>query len=122
MSRVSTFNSRLKAGFDALPPQLQEAARWIIDHPTDVALLSLREQARRAGIAPATLTRLAKRLGLRGYEGVRKIHADAVRRRPESYPGRAEELLVRRDSEGGLVEPRGFEPLTSSLRTRRSPN
>ena len=100
MTRFSAFNSRLKAGFEALSPQLKEAARWVIDHPTDVALLSMRQQARRAGIAPATLTRLAQRLGLRGYEGVRKLFADAVRQRPESYRGRAEELLVRRESEG----------------------
>src|SRR5579862_9427 len=100
MTRLSSFNSRLKAGFADLPPQLKEAARWVIDHPADVALLSLREQARRAGIAPATLTRLAQRLGLGGYNGIRKLFADAVRERPESYRGRAEELLVRRDSEG----------------------
>lgn len=98
--RVSSFNSRLKAGFDDLSPQLKEAARWVIDHPADVALLSMREQARRAGIAPATLTRLAKRLGLHGYDGVRKIYADVVRQRPDNYRGRAEELLDRRDSEG----------------------
>jgi DNA-binding MurR/RpiR family transcriptional regulator len=100
MTGLSSFNSRLKAGFEELPPQLKEAARWVIDHPTDVALLSLREQARRAGIAPATLTRLAQRLGLGGYNGVRKLFADAVRERPESYRGRAEELLLRRDSDG----------------------
>ena len=41
----------ITAGFDDLPPQLKEAARWVIDHPADVALLSMREQARRAGIA-----------------------------------------------------------------------
>jgi DNA-binding MurR/RpiR family transcriptional regulator len=100
MTRLASFNSRLKSGFESLPPQLKEAARWVIDHPNDVALLSLREQARRAGIAPATLTRLAQRLGLGGYDGVRKLYADAMRQRPESYRGRAEELLVRRDSEG----------------------
>jgi hypothetical protein len=51
MTQLSSFDSRLKADFDTLPPQLKEAARWVIDHPDDVALLSLREQARRAGIA-----------------------------------------------------------------------
>jgi DNA-binding MurR/RpiR family transcriptional regulator len=72
----------------------------VIDHPDDVALLSTREQAKRAGVTPATLTRLAQRLGLSGYDNVRKLYADAVRRRPDSYRGRAEELLVRRDREG----------------------
>ena len=97
---LPSFNSRLRAEFDALSPQLREAARWVIDHPTDVALLSTREQARRAGVTPATMTRLAQRFGLSGHDGMRKLYADAVRRRPESYRGRAEELLVRRDREG----------------------
>ena len=90
----------LKSGFDGLSPQLQEAARWVIDHPADVALLTTREQARRAGVAPATMTRLAQRIGLKGYDEVRKLYADAVRRRPESFRARAEELLQRRDTEG----------------------
>lgn len=90
----------LRADFDKLPPQLKEAARWVIDHPADVALLTMREQARRAGIPPATLTRLAQRFKLTGYDEIREIYAEAVRRRPESYRGRAEELLQRRDSEG----------------------
>src|SRR3954447_17348115 len=90
----------LTAGFDELPPQLKEAARWVIDHPADVALLTMREQARRAGIPPATLTRLAQRFKLKGYDEIRKLYAEAVRQRPESYRGRAEELLQRRNSEG----------------------
>ena len=97
---LPSFNGRLRAEFDALSPQLREAASWVIDHPADVALLSTREQARRAGVTAATMTRLAQRFGLAGYDGMRKLYADAVRRRPESYRGRAEELLVRRDREG----------------------
>ncbi len=89
----------LKSGFEGLSPQLQEAARWVIDHPADVALLTTREQARRAGVAPATMTRLAQRIGLKGYDEIRKLYAEAVRRRPESFRARAEELLQRRDTE-----------------------
>jgi len=90
----------LTAGFETLPPQLKEAARWVIDHPADVALLTMREQARRAGIPPATLTRLAQRFGLKGYDEIRKLYAEVVRHRPENLRGRAEQLLRRRDSEG----------------------
>src|SRR5512139_1666444 len=100
MAPGASFNDRLKAGFDALSPQLKEAARWVIDNPDEVALLSTREQARRAGVTPATLTRLAQRLGMDGYEGVRRLYADAVRRRPDNYRGRAEELVARRSREG----------------------
>jgi len=97
---LPAFNGRLRAGYDGLSPQLREAARWVIDHPDDVALLSTRQQAKRAGVTAATLTRLAQRLGLDGYDNVRKLYADAVRRRPDSYRGLAEELLARRDREG----------------------
>jgi len=92
--------AKLKSDFDVLSSRFQDAARWIIDHPADVALLTTREQARRAGVSPATMTRLAQRFGLSGYDDLRRLYADAVRRRPESFRGRAKELLQRRDVEG----------------------
>src|SRR5260370_7004953 len=94
MKQLSSFASRLKADFENLSPQLQEAARWVIDHPADVALLSLREQARRAGIAPATLTRLAQRLPLRGYDGAPTLYPPAVPHPPATHPRPAQHLFV----------------------------
>lgn len=91
---------RLKSDFDSLSSRFQDAARWMIDHPADVALLTTREQARLAGVSPATMTRLAQRFGLQGYDDVRKLYADTMRRRPEGFRGRARELLHRRDVEG----------------------
>ena len=55
----------------------------MLDRPDDVALLSMREQARRAGVPPATMTRLAKRLGLEGYDaGARALCRRGARRHP----------------------------------------
>ncbi len=65
--------------FDEMSEQLQSAARYVLDEPSDVALLSMREQARRAGVKPATMTRFAQALGLSGYEEVKAAHARAVR-------------------------------------------
>ena len=70
---------RIVAAFDAMPAQLQTAARYVLDRPSDVALLSMREQARQAGVQPATMTRLAKRLGLDGYDTVRAMYAETIR-------------------------------------------
>jgi DNA-binding MurR/RpiR family transcriptional regulator len=75
--------------FEALSPQLQTAARYMLDRPDDVALLSMREQARRAGVPPATMTRLAKRLGLEGYDEVRALYAGAVRDGTLGFAGKA---------------------------------
>src|SRR5690242_21345029 len=75
--------------FEDLSPQLQTAARYVLDRPDDVALLSMREQARRAGVPPATMTRLAKRLGLEGYDEVRALYAGAVRNGTLGFAGKA---------------------------------
>ena len=75
--------------FEALSPQLQTAARYVLDRPDDVALLSMREQARRAGVPPATMTRLAQRLGLEGYDEVRALYAGAVRDGTLGFAGKA---------------------------------
>ncbi|MCK1492454.1 MurR/RpiR family transcriptional regulator [Bradyrhizobium sp. 180] len=90
----------IKDSYERLPRQMKVVARWLLDHPTEVALLSMREQARRAGVPPATLTRLAQRLGFDGFDKLKAIFADNIRERPESFAGRAGELLVRRKGEG----------------------
>jgi DNA-binding MurR/RpiR family transcriptional regulator len=86
---------RLVAEFPSLSRRQQVAARFILDRPQDVALLSMREQARRAGVPPATMTRLAQRLGLNGYDDVRRSYADAVRRGVIGYGARAADLASR---------------------------
>src|SRR5262245_816012 len=82
-------NASIVEAFDVLPRQLQAAARYMLDRPDDVALLSMREQARRAGVPPATMTRLAKRLGLDGYDSVRELYAGAVRAGSLGFAGKA---------------------------------
>jgi DNA-binding MurR/RpiR family transcriptional regulator len=75
--------------FDDMPTQLQAGARYVLDRPRDVALLSMREQARQAGVQPATMTRLAKRLGMDGYDDVRELYAAAVRDGDLGFAGKA---------------------------------
>ncbi|MER9559754.1 MurR/RpiR family transcriptional regulator [Mesorhizobium sp. M0323] len=92
--------SVIKDSYERFPRQMRVAARWLVDHPTEVALLSMREQARRARVPPATLTRLAKRLGFNGFDELKEVFADNVREQPESFQGHAEELRARRELEG----------------------
>ena len=78
----------LEAEFETMPLQLQAAARFVLDHPTDVALMSMREQGRRVGVSHTTMVRLASWLGLDSYDELRAIYARALRapdgRRPDS--------------------------------------
>ncbi len=107
--RFAEIQSRVTALLEELPAQQRLAAKPLLDHPDDVALLSMRELARRAGVPPATMTRLAQRLGFEGFEQLRGIYADAVRGRAstikDSFERRAEGLLARREveSEAALV-------------------
>ncbi|MDR5653269.1 MurR/RpiR family transcriptional regulator [Ruixingdingia sedimenti] len=85
------------ARFEDMPPQLQAAARYILEHPQEVALVSMRELARNAGVQPATMTRLAKFLGLPGYDDIRAHHAEAIRLRADGFAARA----IRQDDAAG---------------------
>jgi DNA-binding MurR/RpiR family transcriptional regulator len=97
------FRSRLLEAYDAMPRQLRAAAQWVLDNPRDVALLSMREQAKRAGVTPASMTRLAQRMGFDGFEGLRALYAERLRRGETEFSGRAEALVARRRKGGDGV-------------------
>jgi DNA-binding MurR/RpiR family transcriptional regulator len=99
------FRSRLLEAYDAMPRRLRAAAQWVLDNPRDVALLSMREQARRAGVTPASMTRLAQRMGFDGYDDLRDLYAERLRRGETEFSGRAEALVARRrqDGDGALA-------------------
>ena len=63
---------RLVNSFSEFPPQLQTAARYLLEHPEDVGLNSMRTIAREAGVQPATISRLTKVLGFSDYEQLRE--------------------------------------------------
>ena len=58
---------RLLAEFDELPAQLQLCARYIIDHPHEVGLQSMRTLAGNAEVHPNSFVRLARHFGFDGY-------------------------------------------------------
>ncbi|MGO8055280.1 MurR/RpiR family transcriptional regulator [Rhizobium leguminosarum] len=84
--------------FDKMSTQLQQAARHILEHPQDVALVSMRELARNADVQPSTMTRLAKFLGYSGYEDFRGQYADVIRVGAEGFAVQA----LQRD--GGVTD------------------
>ena len=94
---------RIKAALDDMPVQMQAAARFIMDHPSEVALLSMREQARKAGVPPATMTRLAQRLGFPGYQDLKDTYAEAIRDNVAWFSGRAVNMLSRRKEFGEVA-------------------
>lgn len=100
MSHENALRARLIAAFDEMPSQLQRAARYILEHPDEVALVSMRHLARSAGVQPSTMTRLAKFLGLNGYDDIRVHHAEAIRQRIDGFAAQQERASV---SDEGLA-------------------
>ena len=91
---------RLLAEFDALPGQLQLCARYLIDHPHEVGLQSMRTLAASAEVQPNSFVRLARHLGFEGYEAMRERFRDFVRGGIGSTPDRVR-WLQQMDREGG---------------------
>ncbi len=91
---------RLLAEFDELPGQLQLCARYIIDHPHEVGLQSMRTLASSVDVHPNSFVRLARHLGFDGYDAMRERFRDFVRSGSGSYPDRVQ-WLQEMDREGG---------------------
>ena len=65
--------NQLSAEIAGLSPQLRLAGRYVLDHPNEVAVLSMRALAANAQVNPPTMMRLARRLGFDGYEDFRAV-------------------------------------------------
>ena len=92
--------ARLLDSFDSLPGQLQLCARYIIDHPHEVGLQSMRTLAANAEVQPNSFVRLARQLGFDGYDALRERFRDFVRGGTGSSPDRVR-WLQQMDREGG---------------------
>jgi DNA-binding MurR/RpiR family transcriptional regulator len=81
--------------FPALSPKLREAARFIVDHPNEVVITSMRTLAERAQSKPATLVRLAQQLGYAGWPELKSAFAEDMGLHSGRYGQRAKSLTAR---------------------------
>ena len=83
---------RLTLAFPNLSRQLKKCAAYILEHPGDVATLSMRQVASRAGVLPSNMNRLARSLGFSGYNEFRDIYRNSVKEISVGYPQKAGQL------------------------------
>lgn len=131
MSQSGPLRQQLIDRFDEMSPQLQQAARYLIENPQEIALNSMRELARNANVQPATMTRLAKFLGVAGYEDLRIEQAGLIRRGNDGFVHRAmeserhhpadspanqaKEMLIGLSAQiAKLTKPESLQPLTAA--------
>ncbi|MFV0283518.1 MAG: MurR/RpiR family transcriptional regulator [Castellaniella sp.] len=87
----------IQTRYPDLSPQFQTAARYLLDHPTQVSTLSARKLAALAGVQPATLVRLAQHLGYAGWDALKPVFTQALLT-AGAYTARAQSLLHRPDT------------------------
>jgi len=88
----------IRARFSELSPQFQMGAGFLLDHPDEVAVSSMRKVAERAQVQPASLVRLSQQLGFPGWNELRNLFVARVRTRPEPLTSRARSLVKSKDA------------------------
>ena len=86
---------KLVDSFSGLTPELQKAARYILENPEDVGLNSMRTLAGDAGVKPATISRLSKSLGFTDYEQMRGPFRERLRTRVPGFSSRLQDVQKR---------------------------
>jgi DNA-binding MurR/RpiR family transcriptional regulator len=95
--------ARLREMLPTLQGAASRAIQFMIAQRDEVPFRSMRELAKRAGVPPVTLVRIAQRLGFAGFEEFREVYVDALQNGEARNRGRAAELVSlakRKDSLG----------------------
>ncbi len=95
MKNTNVSKQLLTEQFDALTPELKKAARFVMDHPNEVGVSSMRQIAKAAKVKPNSFVRLANFLGFDGYEAFREPYREALVNGNSGFPDRARWLQDR---------------------------
>ncbi|EHJ94637.1 MurR/RpiR family transcriptional regulator [Vreelandella boliviensis] len=63
----------ITAEYATLSKRLQQTARFVLDHPQEVALATVAKIAEQADVTPSTLIRLANSLGFKGFSEMQQL-------------------------------------------------
>lgn len=90
---------------DDMSPQVRRAATYVLDHPGEIAVTSMRGVAEAAHVKPNTLVRMARAAGFRGYEEFREPFRQQAADGTPSFPDRARFLqtISHDDRHGSLL-------------------
>ena len=100
--------------YPTLTPELKKAARFMVEHPEEVGLSSMRSLASGAGVKPATITRLTKKLGFNGYEDLREPFKQRLRTRSPDFVAKVQDIQQR--------SAKGNEAILKDLRAQEIAN
>ena len=87
--RHAALLAQIKNHYAQWSPQFQTGARYLVDHPDDIATSSMRSIATRAKVQSAALVRLAQQLGFDGWQDLKAIFVERLHGAPLRYADKA---------------------------------
>ena len=90
----------IEEAYPKLSPRLKTAARYVLKHPAEVALSSLRDVAAGAKVSPTTIVRLATDVGYENYNAFKDAFRAPMRTGSGQYAANASRLLNEQTTSG----------------------
>ena len=106
MTAVTRYESLARAiaeAYPALPNRLQGIARFALDNPDQMALSTVAEIARAAGVPPSAVIRFANALGYKGFLALQRLYRERLVARSATYRERIEALRKRGGESTGVL-------------------
>lgn len=69
----SKLEARITADYTSLSRRLQQTARFLLDHPQEVAFATVAKLAEQAGVTPSTLIRFSNSFGFSGFSEMQQL-------------------------------------------------
>jgi DNA-binding MurR/RpiR family transcriptional regulator len=96
---LAALRARIAERYDSLSNRLQQIAKFVLDHPNDIALETVVVIAERAGVPPSALIRFAQALGYTGFREMQRVFQAPLASRSPSYAERVRGLALDRAEE-----------------------
>lgn len=94
MTSFAAAQDRILEELPSLSTELRKAARFLLDHPDEVALVSMRVLASRSQVTPTTFVRLARRLGFGDWAQLREPFENRLRSGSSPFAAKADALVL----------------------------
>jgi DNA-binding MurR/RpiR family transcriptional regulator len=93
---LAALRARIAERYDTLSNRLQQIAKFVLDHPNDIALETVVVIAERAGVPPSALIRFAQALDYTGFREMQRVFQAPLASRSPSYAERVRSLALDR--------------------------
>lgn len=94
----------IRERFPDMRPQFQSGAAFLLDHPGEVAVSTMRAIAVKAGVQPSTLVRLAQYLDFAGWADLRALFVTRLAGDHKAYAAKAKDIVNRSNSDNLIAE------------------